>query len=98
MENNVLKFVQIKMIGCDMMFVCLDCHSIFQEPKHYTETHGLSSPPYEELDGCPYCGGAYANAYKCCNCAEWITDDYIKVDGERYCDECYCEFTLGCED
>lgn len=79
------------------MFVCLECHEIFEEPKQWVDRHGLDTPPYEVTYGCPYCGGTYSKAYQCYNCDEWITDDYIKVDDNRYCDECYCEFTLGCE-
>lgn len=41
------------------MFVCSDCGLEFDEPKTYTETHGLPFPPYEKWTGCPFCGGDY---------------------------------------
>lgn len=81
------------------MYVCLDCQHIFKETKHYVETHGLDTPPYEEFDGCPECGGAYAEAHKCDCCGEWIDDIYIKTDDDkRYCLECYRVHELGDED
>lgn len=98
MENNVLKFIQIKMIGSDIMLVCLECHAIFEEAEQWVERHGLDTPPYEVTYGCPYCGGAYVEAYKCDNCDEWITGDYIKINCDRYCEECYTVYELGYED
>lgn len=81
------------------MFICLDCGKIFEEPIHFTERHGLDSPPYEEYDGCPGCGGAFAETYRCSCCGEWITDDYIKTDDDkRYCSDCYQRFEIGGED
>ena len=81
------------------MFACLDCNKIFGAPKHYVESHGLDAPPYEEWDGCPNCSGAYAAAYQCDRCGEWIIDEYIKTkDGERYCGNCYRPMMLGDED
>ena len=78
------------------MWICLDCNSLFQDPKHYVEMHNLDTPPYEEYDGCPYCGGAYARAHKCDCCGSWIVGDYIKTDdGKRYCDNCYISIELG---
>ena len=86
------------MIGDDVMWVCLDCGLIFNEPKHYVETHGLHCGPYEEWDGCPKCSGACTEAYECDCCGEFIVDDYIKTkDGYRYCEDCYCQVELGSE-
>lgn len=76
------------------MFVCLDCGMIFKHPKEYTETHGLSSPPYEHFKGCPACGGAYAEAHYCAVCGGWIREDYIMVSGYRICQDCYREVSL----
>ena len=80
------------------MFVCLDCCRTFEEEKHYVERHGLSAGPFEEWDGCPYCGGAYTETYECDSCGKWIIGDYAKTkDGERYCENCYTPMTLGDE-
>lgn len=38
---------------------------MFQEPKHYIETHGLDTPPYEHFTVCPHCGGAFVEAHRC---------------------------------
>lgn len=72
------------------MFICLDCGCVFDEPKHWIETHGLDSPPYEEWDGCPSCGGAYVETYKCDNCGDWINGEYVKLkNGDNFCENCY---------
>jgi hypothetical protein len=72
---------------------------MFAEPEHFIDTHGLDTPPYEERDGCPACGGAYARTYECGCCGRYITGDYVKVDDdERYCEECYRVHELGDED
>lgn len=71
-------------------FVCVECGCVFQEPKHYIETHGLDTPPYEHFTVCPHCGGAFVEAHCCDCCGEFITADYVVVqDGKRYCEECY---------
>lgn len=81
-----------------MDFICLDCLETFEHPKQYIETHGLDSPPYEVLYGCPYCGGDYARAYKCDECDHWITGEYIKTaSGQRICESCYRVMDLGDE-
>jgi hypothetical protein len=73
-----------------IMFICLDCGCVFDEPKHWIETHGLDSPPYEEWDGCPFCGGTYAETYKCDNCGDWINGEYVKLkNGDNFCENCY---------
>lgn len=72
------------------MFICLDCGCVFDEPKHWIETHGLDSLPYEEWDGCPSCGGAYAETYKCDGCNDWLCGTYVEVEnGNKYCENCY---------
>lgn len=38
------------------MFKCNDCGAEFEEPRIYYETHGFSSPPFEERAECPNCG------------------------------------------
>lgn len=80
------------------MYVCLECRNVFEEPKLYVETHGLDSPPYEHIYGSPCCNEAYTTAYKCGNCDNWITtDSYIKIEDERYCEDCYQSYELGDE-
>lgn len=72
------------------MFLCLDCDALFEEPKEYIETHGLSSPPYESWSGCPNCGGAYVKTIPCECCGEWITGEYVKFnDYTVACEDCY---------
>lgn len=72
------------------MYVCKDCGRIFEDAKHYTDTHGLDSPPYEGWSGCPSCGGDYGVGYTCDGCGEYIVGTYIKLqDGQRLCDNCY---------
>ena len=72
------------------MFICLDCGEIFEKPKIFTENHGLGSPPYEELYGCPLCGGSYAETYKCDVCGKYVEDEYLTTDkGDIICDNCY---------
>ena len=78
------------------MFVCIECGRVFEEPVSWEEKHGLDSPPYEELTGCPYCYGAYTEAYRCVCCDEFISDNYIKTeDDKRYCNNCFTHMKLG---
>lgn len=77
------------------LFVCLECGEIFEEPVYWEETHGLDTPPYEQWSGCPYCKGCYTEAHRCDCCDEWITDDYIIVNENRYCQDCYRPVELG---
>lgn len=81
------------------MFVCYDCEKTFDEPKIWTNTHGLDTPPYESYAGCPSCGGAFTETYKCDDCGEWIFDDYVKTaSGHRFCENCYNTMELGDEE
>ena len=81
------------------MFVCLECGNLFEEPEHWEETHGLSTPPYEQWSGCPRCRNGYVETFRCNCCDEWIIDDtYIKTeDDKRYCFNCYRVMYLGDE-
>ena len=80
------------------MYICKACGNVFETPKEYIETHGLSYPPYEKWSVCPVCGGNYAYAYECDGCGEYISATYIKVDGKRYCQDCYEFLEVGDED
>ena len=75
--------------GGVIVYICLDCGETFEEPKRYTETHGLDSPPYEEWNVCPYCGGA--TTYKCDVCGKWIDGEFVEIlpNHEVYCDKCF---------
>ena len=76
-------------------FVCVECGELFEESQHFVEKHGFTYPPYEEWYGCPHCGGAFVDAFRCEYCGEYITDRYIQIeDGKRYCVECYRERDL----
>lgn len=76
--------------GGVIVYICLDCGETFEEPKRYTETHGLDSPPYEEWNGCPSCGGAYVEAYRCDLCNDWINEEYVEIkNGYKYCENCF---------
>jgi hypothetical protein len=78
------------------MFICYECEHIFDEPKIWTEKHGMDTPPYEHYSGCPFCGGAFTETYKCECCGNWIVGEYAELaDGSRYCEECYCVKNIG---
>lgn len=81
----------------DAEFVCTDCEKTFVEPKHYVERHGFDHPPYEEWDGCPYCGCTwYVPIQRCDACFGVILGDYVVIPstGERYCSKCYKTATI----
>jgi hypothetical protein len=72
------------------MYFCLDCGSLFEEPKRYMETHGLDVPPYEAWFGCPDCGGSCVKTEQCELCGNWITGEYIKLNNSSLiCGDCY---------
>ena len=71
------------------MYICLDCGALFSDTRKYIERHGLDSPPYEEIIGCPSCGGAYVEAIQCDICGNYIVDDYFETkEGRIYCADC----------
>lgn len=72
------------------MYICRDCGTLFEEPRKIIETHGLDTPPYEELYGCPRCGGDYTETYVCCECGKYIMSEFVVLkNGEHYCNDCY---------
>ena len=80
------------------MYICLDCNTVFNENEtvNWTETHGLSCGPYEEISGCPNCRGAYVETYKCDACGEYIgTETYVQINDEKYCENCFTIKNLG---
>lgn len=73
-----------------LMYFCLDCEELFKESKIWVEKHGLDSPPYEEWDGCPFCGGRYIDAIFCDCCGNPIIGDYVTiVTGDNICENCF---------
>lgn len=76
------------------MFVCCECGHVFSEPECWEEQHGLDYGPYESFSGCPRCGGAYTETYRCDCCGEYITDDYVQIGDEMYCDNCFTRYNI----
>ena len=80
------------------MYICTECKRVFDEPIEWEETHGFTHGPFEHWSGCPFCYGAFTEAYSCAYCEEIIEDTYIKTDdGKRYCKDCYQVYELGDE-
>lgn len=80
------------------MFVCTECGCLFDEPYYWNEYHPYGEGYAKETwSGCPDCHGNYTEAYPCDCCNEWIDSDYIKIDGNRYCEYCYTKYKLGDE-
>ena len=50
------------------MYYCLDCGGRFETAAVFNETHGLTSPPFEEVRCCPLCGGLKIEEEKVCYC------------------------------
>lgn len=75
----------------DDAYVCLECGHTFDTPKKWTERHGLETPPYEELTGCPACGGAYIELRRCAACNNPITGEYVHIPSldSDFCEDCY---------
>ena len=73
-----------------MMFRCESCGNLFEEGEQavWEEHHGLDSPPYEKLSGCPVCKGDYEEVHQCKNCGDWHSDDELY---EGWCEDCLRE-------
>ena len=64
-----------------MMYKCLDCGCLFEQPSTYTEDctpggvfeGGSFIQRYEE---CPECGGAFGSVEECDVCGEWVYTAY----------------------
>ena len=77
------------------MYACLECQRTFAYPTRWTERHGLDYGPFEELSGCPSCGGGYVKTYECDGCGKYILGDYIKtISGYRYCENCHIQIDI----
>lgn len=68
------------------MYKCESCGRTFEEQKHYTESHGFEHPPFEEWDGCPFCGESGAVEIGSCSCCDKIVDADELYHG--YCETC----------
>lgn len=42
-----------------MMYKCICCGEIFDEPRNYVESYGFGNLYVEHWSCCPYCGGDY---------------------------------------
>ena len=54
---------QIKYKKDKLMYKCMNCGSVFDDPDYYYETHGLDNPPYEQMWGCPDCKGDFQETF-----------------------------------
>lgn len=71
-----------------MSYRCTQCGYIFETPETLEETHGLSSPPYEQFDVCPRCQGDIEEVYPCKDCEQYFMPDELHG---FYCLDCLKE-------
>ena len=73
-----------------MMYRCENCGNLFEEGEQavWEERHGLDSPPYETMSGCPVCKGDYEEVHQCKDCGDWHSDDELY---EGWCEKCLRE-------
>ena len=73
-----------------MMYRCCECGNLFEEGEQavWEERHGLDSPPYEKLSGCPVCKGDYEEVYQCKECGAWHYEDELYYG---LCEKCLRE-------
>ena len=69
-------------------YICRDCGETFDEPRRYTERHGLETGPYEELTCCPFCGGSYEKAVACAYCGRLIPESEACLTDDLQCTLC----------
>ena len=65
------------------MYYCAECGCEFEAADMHTETHSLTTPPYEEIRCCPLCGSTAirTKAVSYCRCCGAKTADSDK----EYC-------------
>ena len=75
-----------------MAYKCLECGHIFEdgEQARWEETHGLDSPPYEKLCGCPICKGSFEETKQCKICGGEFLEN--ELNGGCVCDDCIEEY------
>lgn len=73
-----------------MMFICVDCGHVFDEPRWYKgdRLEHFGTTCREEWSGCPICGGSYVPTTCCDMCGETILDDYYRIGRHIVCEEC----------
>ena len=73
-----------------MMYRGCECGRLFEEGEQavWEGTHGLDSPPYETMSGCPVCNGDYEEVHQCKECGDWHSDDELY---EGWCANCLRE-------
>lgn len=64
-----------------MSYICDCCNRTFEEPTTHNEYRETLSPGfyvYEEILGCPFCGGGFEEvpATRCAECGEKVEDDF----------------------
>lgn len=72
------------------MYKCLDCGLLFNEGEEvaWYERHGLDTPPYEKMCGCPKCMGAFEKTVQCSICLEDHLEDELT---SGICESCLAE-------
>jgi RecJ-like exonuclease len=67
------------------MYKCFECGHIFEEGEEarWLEKHGLDTPPYQQMAGCPKCKGSYFEIEPCQICGSYDHHEF-----ERFCFEC----------
>lgn len=76
------------------MYFCLSCNESFEQADSYIESHGLDTPPYENILCCPYCKNTDIAETKPCDiCGKAISGEYIYIEseGKNICNGCYQE-------
>ena len=70
------------------MYYCTECNSKFNNIKQIYEKHNLSTPPYEKVLCCPFCGGKEIKemVYTHCKCC----GARMKNTNREYCSD-ICE-------
>lgn len=79
------------------LYYCTECNKEFVYTRKNIEHHGLDSPPYEEIECCPFCDStSFINSIECCVCGNTIKCDFVKLKtGEYICDDCYTTGSVG---
>lgn len=68
------------------MYICSAYGCEFETPKTIINTYGFETPPYEEIEVCPYCGSEdYSVSGKCISCTETIAECDLEYD---LCKDC----------
>lgn len=73
------------------MYICLDCKSVFDEPKTLKDPIGtfMGETAYEEWDSCPHCGETDIEEAVKCHCGEYT------LITEPLCKECREDIEKG---